>query len=111
MGRVRRLLAIGITILILLALSSPAQASPEYTTYYGPGYCGNTTASGDTFDCSLLSAAHPTYEFGTKLLVCWDECVVVEVTDRGPNLDLSPAAATRCGLLYTGPGQAEVTLL
>lgn len=82
-------------------------------TWYGPGFHGRTTASGEEFDSyGALTAAHRTLPFGTRLEVCYRErCVVVRINDRGPYgdaiLDLSWLAASRIGL--DRPGIAYVT--
>jgi rare lipoprotein A len=81
-------------------------------SWYGPGFAGRRTASGEVFDPRGLTAAHRTLPFGTRLRVCLDDrCVVVRINDRGPFgnaiLDMSWAAASQIGLL--GPGIAPVT--
>ena len=82
-------------------------------TWYGPGFAGRRTASGEVFrPATALTAAHRTLPFGTRLRVCRGErCVVVRINDRGPFgnaiLDLSWLAARRIGL--DSPGIAPVT--
>jgi len=77
-------------------------------SWYGPGFEGNPTASGDIFDSSLYTAASKELPLGTWLFVQRNgRGVVVLVNDRGPYvgdriLDLSRAAAEAIGL--TGPG-------
>lgn len=77
-------------------------------SWYGPGFAGHRTASGEVFDPSVdLTAAHRWLPFGTRLRVCYRErCVVVRVNDRGPFghaiLDLSYAAALRLGMVRAG---------
>ena len=77
-------------------------------SWYGPGFEGNHTASGDVFDSSLYTAASKELPLGTWLFVQRNgRGVVVLVNDRGPYvgdriLDLSRAAAEAIGL--TGPG-------
>jgi len=77
-------------------------------SWYGPGFEGNPTASGDIFDSSLYTAASKELPLGTWLFVQRNgRGVVVLVNDRGPYvgdriLDLSRAAADAIGL--TGPG-------
>jgi hypothetical protein len=73
-------------------------------SWYGPGFAGKTTASGERFDPRALTAAHRTLPFGTWLRVAYgNRIVVVRVTDRGPyvagrDLDLSQGAAEMLGL-------------
>lgn len=79
-------------------------------SWYGPGFKGNLTASGEKFDPKALTAAHPTLPFGTLLEVSRPDrkkSVIVVVTDRGPyvpgrSIDLSRAAAKRLHMSYQG---------
>lgn len=82
-------------------------------SWYGPGFEGNPTASGDIFDSSLYTAASKELPLRTWLYIeHGGRGVVVYVNDRGPYvgeriLDLSRAAAEAIGL--TGPGVGWVT--
>ncbi len=74
-------------------------------TWYGPGFAGQPTASGEIFDPSKLTAASPWLPFGTTLRVTstvTHRSVVVRVNDRGPFgrgvLDLTAHAAQVIGL-------------
>ena len=85
-------------------------------SYYGPGFHGNTTASGSTFNKYASTAAHKSLPFGTKLRVCFRSCEVVTITDRGPfihgrDLDLSEGTAQRIGLIHSGIGKVKTTRL
>ena len=85
-------------------------------SWYGPGFHGNTTASGTRYDQYASTAAHKTLPFGTKLKVCYDTCENVTITDRGPfipgrDLDLSYGTASRIGMASAGVGDVEVTRL
>lgn len=56
-------------------------------SWYGPGFQGNKTASGEIFDTNQYTAAHPTLPFGTKLKVTNSangKSVIVTINDRGP---------------------------
>ncbi len=86
-------------------------AGPTFTgraSWYGPGFHGRRTASGERFNSQSLTAAHRTLAFGTRLRVCrGTRCVLVRVNDRGPYsggrvLDLSSEAARRIGLVSSG---------
>jgi rare lipoprotein A len=67
---------------------------------------GHKTASGEVFDQSKLTAAHPSLAFGTKVKVTNtknNKTVDVIINDRGPKqagrvIDLSSAAAAKIGL-------------
>jgi rare lipoprotein A len=86
------------------------------TSWYGPGFHGNLTASGERYNQHALTAAHKTLPFGTRLRVCFLRCAVVRVTDRGPyihgrDIDLSKGAADAIGLTASGVGRVQVTRL
>jgi rare lipoprotein A (peptidoglycan hydrolase) len=87
-------------------------------TWYGPGFDGRRTASGERFDPEhAMTAAHRTLPFGTLLQVCRPDgrCVVVRVNDRGPFgraiLDLSHLAARRLGIDRMGIANVTATVL
>ena len=93
-----------------------AEIGRGMASWYGPGFHGKQTASGERFDMNDLTAAHRTLPFGTRVRVRNIENgqeVVVRINDRGPQvrdrvIDLSKAAATALGMLQAG--QAQVTL-
>lgn len=85
-------------------------------SFYGPGFHGEQTASGDLFDQEALTAAHRTLKFGTRLRVTNLEngsTVLVTVNDRGPFvkgrvIDLSKAAARALGFLRQGTARVRL---
>ena len=97
--------------------SSPgAEVGRGKASWYGPGFHGKRTASGERFDMNELTAAHRTLPFGTRLRVRNARNgleVVVRINDRGPHvrdriIDLSKAAAAALDLLQAG--EAPVVL-
>jgi len=86
------------------------------SSWYGPGFEGNNTASGDVFDSSLYTAASKELPLGTWLFVQHEgRGVVVLVNDRGPYvedriLDLSKAAAQAIGISGLGWVRAEILI-
>jgi rare lipoprotein A (peptidoglycan hydrolase) len=111
----------------LLAPSGPAPGIPKgfigtgvtfegIASWYGPGFEGNPTASGDIFDPSLFTAASRDLPLGTWLHVTHGgRGVVVLVNDRGPYiddriLDLSQAAAQAIGITGLGWIEAEIII-
>ena len=75
------------------------------STWYGPGFAGDPTASGEIFDPHKLTCASPWLPFNTLLRVTstvTGKTVTVRVNDRGPFghgvLDLSAHAARIIGL-------------
>ena len=83
-------------------------------SWYGPGFHGRRTASGEVFDMYDYTAAHPFLPFGTRVRVtnlANHRSVVVRINDRGPHaknriIDLSYQAAKKIGMI--GPGTAKV---
>jgi len=78
-------------------------------SWYGPGFHGRRTASGERFNTEDFTAAHPRYAFGTRLCVLSRDgkSVEVRVNDRGPYaknriIDLSRAAAEALGMVDNG---------
>ncbi|MBM3595986.1 MAG: septal ring lytic transglycosylase RlpA family protein [Alphaproteobacteria bacterium] len=88
-------------------------------SYYGAGFAGRPTASGEPFDPSGLSAAHRTLPFGTRIKVTNPHngrSVVVRINDRGPFhhgrvIDLSQEAARQIGLIWQGSGVVRLATL
>jgi rare lipoprotein A len=101
--------------------AAPARPGVEVgrgrASWYGPGFHGKRTASGERFDMNDLTAAHRTLPFGTRVRVRNIQNgreVVVRINDRGPLvrdriIDLSRAAAAALDLLQAG--EAPVVLL
>ena len=114
-------LAAGATVASMVAsiALSPgkAEAEPVVSSWYGPGFEGNATASGEVFAADGHTAAHPNLPFGTELLVSYGgQQALVQVNDRGPyadgrNLDLSRAAAETIGLTSAGADTVDVQVL
>ena len=84
-------------------------------SWYGPGYDGKRTASGERFDQDDLTAAHGSWAFGTRVrvtLLSSGRSVIVRINDRLPRrdrvIDVSRGAARRLGLI--GPGTGRVRL-
>ena len=96
-------------------VEAPPASLTRVASYYGPGFAGNPTDSGEPFDPLEYTAARNSLPLGTELRVSHgDESVRVIVNDRGPSapghdLDLSLAAAREIGL--TGPGTAPVRVI
>ena len=86
-------------------------------SWYGPGFAGRRTASGERFDPGQYTAAHRTLPFGSKVRVTHNgRSVVVRINDRGPFhggrvIDLSQAAAEELGIRGAGSGRVELALL
>jgi len=85
-------------------------------SWYGPGFWGNPTASGEIYKPGF-TAAHKTMPLGTNLLVCANaKCAKVKVNDRGPyikgrELDLNRAVAAYLGIVDEGVATVNVIKL
>lgn len=79
-------------------------------SWYGPGFDGRKTASGERFNMMKLTAAHLRLPFNTKVLVedpRTGNTVIVRVNDRGPYhakriMDLSKGGAIKLGTISRG---------
>ncbi|MEQ8757198.1 MAG: septal ring lytic transglycosylase RlpA family protein [Coleofasciculus sp. G1-WW12-02] len=88
-------------------------------SWYGPGFHGNRSASGERFNQNALTAAHRSLPFGTNVRVTNlnnGRSVIVRINDRGPYargrvIDLSAAAARVLGLLRTGVAPVQIEVL
>lgn len=80
---------------------------------------GRTTASGQAFRQSELTAAHPSLPFGTRVKVTNtqnNKSVEVRINDRGPTqagrvIDLSSTAAARIGMKKTGTAPVKLEVV
>jgi len=99
------------------AHSQPGQ--PAIASWYGPGFDGNPTASGEIYNQNALTAAHPTLPLGTPVEVtnlANGKSVRVRITDRGPfvrgrAIDLSRGAAKKLGMVKAGVSRVRIKLL
>jgi rare lipoprotein A len=113
----RMLLVAGVFVVSLAAVQEEARADELVSSWYGPGLEGNLTASGEVFEpYTEYTAASPYYPMGTILRVCYVDCTVVRVNDRGPyvvgrNLDLSAVAAEDIGLTLVGADVVDAEVL
>lgn len=97
----------------LLSFSGSAMAQCGGASWYGPGFHGKKTASGERFNQNAMTAAHKTLPFGTVVTVKdqrTGKSVKVTINDRGPFhkgriIDLSKAAATKLGIMHAGTGK------
>ena len=88
-------------------------------SWYGPGFHGRKTASGERFNMYGMTAAHRYLPLGTKVRVTnmdTGKSIVVKVNDRGPYhgnriLDLSKAAARSLGMIKSGTCKVKLERL
>jgi rare lipoprotein A len=88
-------------------------------SWYGPGFAGNPTASGERFRPWKRTAAHKSLPFGTVVKVTRTDTgrkVRVVINDRGPYvdgriIDLSRRAARRIRMIDDGVAPVEVKVV
>ncbi len=116
-----------IYILAVVALLGAVLAYQFYGPYYevgiaswyGPGFDGRRTASGEIYDMNGISAAHKTLPFGTIVQVVdleTGKSVIVRINDRGPFIkgriiDLSKGAAEKLGIIDKGITKVGLRIL
>ncbi len=101
-------------------LPKHAAAKPGATQGIASFYWeGTQTASGEKFDATQLTAAHPTLPFGTRLRVTNvtnGQSVTVRVNDRGPYVpgrivDVSHSAAGALGMIDGGLAKVKLDVV
>jgi rare lipoprotein A len=94
----------------------PGAIQEGVASWYGPGFHGKKTTSGEVYDQLDMTAAHQSLPLGTRVVVTNlhnGRTVEVRINDRGPFarsriVDLSYAAASTLDMI--GPGTAPVRL-
>ena len=112
---------VALAALFLPKTEAEAQRLPAFVqrglaSWYGPGFHGRKTASGEAYDPNDLTAAHRKLPLGTTATVTNLENgkkVEVEINDRGPYaggrvIDLSKAAAERLDMKDDGTAPVRV---
>jgi rare lipoprotein A len=88
-------------------------------SWYGPGFYGNRTASGEVLRRGTFTAAHRSLPFGTKVLVtnmANGKTAMVRINDRGPFhgarvIDLAHGAASELGLTSSGTASVKLQVI
>jgi rare lipoprotein A len=101
-----------------LSLGDPGWSQTGKASYYSSRLHGKRTASGEPYDETDLTAAHPALPFGTLIKVTNTyngRSVVVRVNDRGPFvghriIDVSQRAAEQLGMIRAGSARVRIEL-
>jgi rare lipoprotein A len=107
---------------VMVAKQQPAKPLKSWTataSWYGPGFDGRPTASGQIYDMNAATAAHPWLPLGSVIRVVNlsnGESQVAMINDRGPyigdrELDVSYLIASRLGILEPGTANVRIELL
>ncbi len=96
-----------------------AWAATGTATYYADRFEGRATANSETFDQDLLTAAHNSLPFGTKVKVTNLEngrSVIVRVNDRMRRhnktlIDVSKRAARELGFVRDGRSKVHLEVI
>jgi rare lipoprotein A len=117
----KNFLFLAILFLLVFPFQLQAQGADVFrqegiASWYGREFEGRPTASGEIFDASQMTAAHPSLPFGTMLVVTNQhnkKSVTVRVNDRGPFvpariIDVSRAAAEKLDMIVTGTAPVTV---
>jgi rare lipoprotein A len=94
-------------------------AATGQASWYGPGFYGNRTASGEVLRPGTYTAAHRSLPFGTRVRVTNlnnGRSTVVRINDRGPYsggriIDLAHGAATDLGVTASGVATVRLEVL
>ncbi len=96
-----------------------AAAATGQASWYGPGFYGNRTASGEVLRPGTYTAAHRSLPFGTLVRVTNlnnGRSAVVRINDRGPFtggriIDLAHGAASDLGVTASGVATVRLEVL
>ena len=116
------LIAPGVQAPLIARPSTPTKALKVWSgvaSWYGEEFDGKETASGQIYDMSAATAAHPWLPFGSLLRLTnpkTGHSQVVRINDRGPfigdrELDVSFLVASRLGLVECGVARLRIELL
>jgi rare lipoprotein A len=112
----------GVQAPLIARPSAPTKALKVWSgvaSWYGEEFEGRKTASGQIYDMSAATAAHPSLPFGSLLRLTNPKTglsQVVRINDRGPfignrELDVSFLVASRLGLVECGVARLRIELL
>ncbi|HEY3403061.1 MAG TPA: septal ring lytic transglycosylase RlpA family protein [Ohtaekwangia sp.] len=106
-------------LLQCFVFSLVAQVQTGKASFYADKFEGSSTASGEKYKHSKLTAAHKSLPFGTKVRVtnlANNQSVEVIINDRGPYvdgriIDVSKSAAEQLGFINQGLAEVKVEVI
>lgn len=106
-------------LFLFFAFTQLNSATVGLASWYGEAFHGKSTANGEKFDMTALTAAHKELPFNTFVRVTNllnNRTVVVRINDRGPFrkdriIDLSKSAAEKLDFLGIGVAPVKIEIL
>ena len=106
-------------LFLACSINSFGQTQTGKASFYADKFEGCTTASGEKYKHSKLTAAHKTLPFGTVIRVknlANNETIDVVINDRGPYVDgrivdVSKSAAEKLGFVNKGLAEVEIQVV
>ncbi|HUY38570.1 MAG TPA: septal ring lytic transglycosylase RlpA family protein [Candidatus Binataceae bacterium] len=105
----------------VVEVPAKVRPAPQYgvASWYGPGFNGHRTSTGEIYNQNDLTAASMIYPLGSHVMVTnlnTGRSVEVLINDHGPlkkgrKIDLSHKAATMIGMLDKGTAHVKIELL
>jgi 3D (Asp-Asp-Asp) domain-containing protein len=97
----------------------PAQEVVARASWYGPGFDGHRTATGERFSSSRMTAAARDLPLGSRVVVTNlknGRSATVRINDCGPlrhgrKIDLSKGAASKLGLIHDGTARVKLRVI
>lgn len=106
------------------AVNPPPQKQPPQeviarASWYGPGFDGHRTATGERFSSSKMTAAAKDLPLGSRVIVTNlknGRSAMVRINDCGPfwrdrKIDLSKGAASKLGLIHEGTAKVKLKVI
>nr|WP_051373880.1 septal ring lytic transglycosylase RlpA family protein [Borrelia hispanica] len=108
-----------IFLFLIVATMQLNSATVGLASWYGEAFHGKTTANGEKFDMTALTAAHKELPFNSVVRVTNllnNRTVVVRINDRGPFrkdriIDLSKSAAEKLDFIGIGVAPVKIEIL
>jgi rare lipoprotein A len=115
----KKIVAVAALVAGLAFSVTGAMAQCGGASWYGPGFHGKKTASGEQFNQNAMTAAHKSLPLGSVVKVTnqrTGKSIQVTINDRGPFvkgriIDLSKAAAAKLGTEQSGVGSVCIAKL
>src|SRR5947209_2134549 len=106
-------------ILTWVDTGKPIRTWTATASWYGPGFEGQPTASGQPFDADAPTAAHSWLPLGSLIRVSnprTGQSQIARINDRGPfevgrELDVSHMVASQIGIIEPGVADVRIELL